>query len=222
MIFIAAALYPAGLSSVNAASATSRQVRRQERSAAGRTLTRQLLETATGLPGRDWDIAADVDGRPMARKPGGGQGPDVSISHSANVVCCAVALEGRVGIDVEDEKPKRRYPEISETFFSAEEQRVVQRDGVSGFLGCWVLREAYAKATGIGLSHALGMDGSWTAAVRHATALIDIGRQQWIVGHRSWKSHHIGIAWLPRDSDETKQSQVDAALEAALGMLGRH
>lgn len=198
-----------------ATSAASRAVLRQRQSVAGRTVARRVLELATGHPDWHWHYSEEAKGRPRARLPDGREGPDFSVAHSAGVVCCAVALDGCVGIDVEQVRPGRRYGEMASTFFSVAEQRRVRSDGFQAFLACWVLREAYAKATGAGLSAALSIDGGWVVAARNRVSIVRLRGQPWIIGHRACGDRHLALAWRPSSPDEALRGQADAALETA-------
>lgn len=179
----------------------------------------RVLQFATGRPEGHWHYSAEPNGRPRAMSPNGREGPDVSVAHSADVICCAVALDGRVGIDVENADPRRHYVEIAETYFSVAEQCIVRCDGFSAFFSCWVLREAYAKATGAGLSAALSIDGEWTTAARNRVSIVTVCGQRWIVGHRACGDQHLALAWRPSSTNEAMRCQADAALDAATAHL---
>lgn len=192
---------------------------RRHQSAAGRTMAGRLLELATGVPDRRWHFSTVANGRPVATLSDGRKGPDVSIAHSAEVVCCAVVLDGCIGIDVERARPDRQYVKLAETFFSVPEQRTVARDGFPAFLACWVLREAYAKATGAGWPAAVSRDGRWTISAHHRVNIVTVRGRQWIVGHRACGDQHFGFAWRPSSIDELMLRQADVALETAAARL---
>jgi phosphopantetheinyl transferase len=108
---------------------------------------------------------------------------------------------------------------MAERFFSTAEQRMVRRDGSRAFLASWVLREAYAKATGEGFWGALDVDGAWTTFVYNRVTIATIRGKQWIVGHRVSGDYDLALAWQPSSASGTMQRQADAALEAAATRL---
>ena len=78
-----------------------------------------------------------------------------NLSHSGGLALYAVAL-GSVGIDLERICAVKEMEQIARRFFSPSERRSLRRlAGPSrqvAFFGCWTRREAYAKATGRGLT----------------------------------------------------------------------
>ena len=85
-----------------------------------------------------------------------------NLSHSGDVVLIALAPGGRVGVDVEcwtrriDEQGLER---IAEYAFSARERAALRllncADQRAAFFSVWSLKEAYIKATGLGVAHGL-------------------------------------------------------------------
>lgn len=83
-----------------------------------------------------------------------------NLSHSHDVVACAVTTSFDVGIDVED--PQRGAPlDVADRFFSPSEVRDLRSLPIdsqpSRFFEYWTLKESYIKARGLGL--ALPLDG---------------------------------------------------------------
>jgi len=82
-----------------------------------------------------------------------------NLSHSHDLALLAVARHREVGIDVEFMKESTAGPEIAERFFSAAEVAELcgfpfDRQRAAFFAG-WTRKEAFIKATGIGLFGAL-------------------------------------------------------------------
>ncbi|WP_212003584.1 4'-phosphopantetheinyl transferase superfamily protein [Chitinophaga sp. HK235] len=77
--------------------------------------------------------------------------PDFNISHSGNMVVCALAANGRIGIDIE----KRGSIDIMDfkDQFTMEEWKQVMsaEDPVWQFYEFWTIKEAVAKANGVGI-----------------------------------------------------------------------
>jgi 4'-phosphopantetheinyl transferase len=78
-----------------------------------------------------------------------------NLSHSANLVVYAIARERNLGIDVEHIRPESAGDDIAKRYFSAREvndlQTLPPEKKVEGFFNCWTRKEAYLKATGMGL-----------------------------------------------------------------------
>jgi 4'-phosphopantetheinyl transferase len=94
-------------------------------------------------------------GRPFISYPQSAERLHFSLSHTDGFVACAVSPCERVGIDVEATDRPVSHLEIARTFFSSAEHADLislppaqQRDR---FFDLWTLKEAYAKARGLGL-----------------------------------------------------------------------
>jgi 4'-phosphopantetheinyl transferase len=78
-----------------------------------------------------------------------------NLSHSAGLAVYAIARGRNLGIDVEHIRPESAGDEIAERYFSAREasdlRTLPPEAKVEGFFHCWTRKEAYLKATGMGL-----------------------------------------------------------------------
>lgn len=81
--------------------------------------------------------------------------PDFNISHAGNIVVCAVANKGSVGIDIE--KPVSLSVEDFRQQFAPEEWDAIRHDPASPeiFYRYWTRKEAVLKAAGTGLNEEL-------------------------------------------------------------------
>jgi phosphopantetheinyl transferase len=181
----------------------SRNARRQTQFLAGRALARQMLEGLTGQGGT-WTFRQDATGRPKIEDEAQQPGPDLSVSHSGDWVACAVAGAGRIGLDLEQARPGRRYNEIAASIFSEPERKAVETDGNAAFLSSWTLREAVAKAEGTGLTGAMKLDGECLMPAFGRQYALTLAGESWAVGHRNRETLHLAIAW------KINQPQVDA------------
>jgi phosphopantetheinyl transferase len=127
------------------------QPKRRQQSIAARALIRRLLEEASGKPSCCWTIGRGHDGRPRAACDASPVRYDVSISHSRDLVACAIASTGMIGIDVEFIDERRPFRAIAASAFGPGEQREVDDLGAEAFYRIWTLREALGKATSRGL-----------------------------------------------------------------------
>ena len=128
---------------------------------AAHVLARRALAAATGYPAAEFHFEAGVHGKPVARIGDTAAGTHFNLSHSRGMVAVAVAPFEH-GLDVE---PLDRSVNLSIAgrYFCPEEIAWLgglpqERQG-EGFLRLWTLKEAFIKATGLGLSQEL--DGFW-------------------------------------------------------------
>ncbi|MFD9941927.1 4'-phosphopantetheinyl transferase family protein [Nonomuraea sp. NPDC059023] len=103
--------------------------------------------------------AADGSDRPLdgsGRLPDGcdrSQGLDFNLSHSGEWALIAVAPEGRrVGVDVERISSDADILELAARMYQPEEVERVRAAGAPEFFRLWTAKEAYIKATGVGLA----------------------------------------------------------------------
>ncbi|HEX5085936.1 MAG TPA: 4'-phosphopantetheinyl transferase superfamily protein, partial [Blastocatellia bacterium] len=82
-----------------------------------------------------------------------------NLSHSHELVLCALTRRRAIGVDVEGLRPDVVEEGVAERFFSAAEVKALralpERLQVEAFFNCWTRKEAYIKAIGEGLSHPL-------------------------------------------------------------------
>lgn len=83
-------------------------------------------------------------------------GLEFNLSHARGVALVALALNRRIGVDVEFIRDDLALDNLADTFFSPAERRALARlsgaDRIHGFYRCWCRKEAYLKARGIGLN----------------------------------------------------------------------
>jgi 4'-phosphopantetheinyl transferase len=124
---------------------------------AAHALKRLMLTRSTGgaVVPQAWTFDTGPHGRPAVARGG-----DVhfNLSHCAGLVACAVSRAAEPGIDVES--LDRAVPwDVAEAYFAADEAKWLDglpaKERQAGFLRLWTLKEAYIKATGLGLSQPL-------------------------------------------------------------------
>jgi 4'-phosphopantetheinyl transferase len=123
--------------------------RRSAEFLAGRALLRYALARHTGRNAASLRIATSSDGKPACV-----DGPALSLSHSGDLVVCALADLDALGVDVETGTP-RALAAVAERYFAPAEAHWVAADPEPRFRMLWVLKEAYLKARGVGLAGGL-------------------------------------------------------------------
>lgn len=117
--------------------------RRQQEYLCGRALLRLMLEYWTGEPAKSHRFAKTESGKPVCV-----DGPAVSITHSRDLVACAVADLGDIGIDLEAFNPRRNVSAVAQKFYSQKEASWLETQAADRFFMLWVLKEAYVKSMG--------------------------------------------------------------------------
>ncbi|WP_338751588.1 4'-phosphopantetheinyl transferase family protein [Bacillus sp. FJAT-52991] len=110
-------------------------------------------------------IFREATGKPYVKLPGWKGG--ISISHSGKTVACAITSNGAVGVDIEE------FHEIdvnvAKEILSHQELKAFQKlhtlkDQHTFIFKQWTLKEAYLKATGMGLQNTLLSDIEFTTS----------------------------------------------------------
>ena len=116
---------------------------------------------------QDSDVFVDEHGKPKV------EGLEFSLSHSGNLVLCAVSEEP-VGCDVEE---LRKAPKgVAERYFSDAEQAYLSHFSADEhdreFFRIWTMKESYVKMTGEGLrvsfeAYEIAMEDTGARVIRH-------------------------------------------------------
>lgn len=122
---------------------------------------RQLLGLYTGRDPADLQFAASQHGKPSVA----GAAIEFNLSHSGEMAAIAVCHR-QVGIDIERLRPMSDISAMAARFLSPFEARSIEQlpeeARSTEFLRCWIRKEAYLKARGVGLS-GLGADSAQAA-----------------------------------------------------------
>ena len=98
-------------------------------------------------------------GKPSLAAENTSNGLCFNLSYSGDVVLYAIARERNLGIDVEQMRADAARDDIAQRHFAARElsdlRSLPPEQRLEGFFNCWTRKEAYLKATGIGLRIAL-------------------------------------------------------------------
>jgi len=112
---------------------------------------RQTLARLTGGTPEAFRFQFGDHGKPYLDK-----GPSFSLSHSGDRFLIGVSTAGRVGVDIEEQRPVREMLALARKKFSPEEVDVLlaapTSDRSETFFRIWTLKEAYLKGVGTGLA----------------------------------------------------------------------
>lgn len=127
----------------------------RNRFVAARGLLRELLGRYLRQAPAGLEFSYGKHGKPFLSGENVSSGLSFNLSHSSGMVVYAIARERNLGIDVEHARAESAGEDIAQRYFSAREVsdlRTLLPDArVEGFFLCWTRKEAYLKATGMGL-----------------------------------------------------------------------
>lgn len=118
-----------------------------------------MLSRVSSRPLHEWAFSLGLNGKPSIAAEHGLPDLQFNITHTRGMVAAAVAWGHPIGVDVEIFDSCSAELDLARRFFAAPEADLVAR--ASGlhrrrvFAQLWTLKEAYIKATGLGLSTSL-------------------------------------------------------------------
>jgi 4'-phosphopantetheinyl transferase len=117
---------------------------------------RRVLSRYAPVAPQDWRFEANEHGRPAIAAPPGLPELRFSLSHVKSQVAVLVATGVEAGVDVEQVRALAGLESVARCAFSAQERQALQQLPEAArperFFACWTLKEAYAKARGLGLA----------------------------------------------------------------------
>jgi 4'-phosphopantetheinyl transferase len=158
---------------------------------AARWLLRSMLQAHLGIEGAT--IEAPEREKPRLVGDNLPAGLDFNLSHTGGLVACVIGIGVRVGVDVERIDRRVKAGAVAAAHFAPGEQAICRDD--QGFLRLWTLKEAVAKAVGLGLALDLR---DFTCAI-DPPRLVEAGPALGTVADwqlRSWTegAHHLALA----------------------------
>jgi 4'-phosphopantetheinyl transferase len=127
-----------------------------QRWSAAHVALREVLSAHCGRAAASLRFAAQADGKPYLELP---EAPAFNLSHSDGLALIAVGGTLPLGVDIEAIRPVPEMAGVAESHFAEDERRVLfdlpERDRLDAFYRIWTRKEAYVKATGVGIGPAL-------------------------------------------------------------------
>lgn len=135
-----------------------------------RVLARTALSHYTDVAAEKLRFTRDSLGKPELVFPEN-SGVSFNLSHTGELVLCAVARQGVVGVDAEMRSRRLDFLPLARRFFAREEVEAIERtepgEQPQAFFAVWTLKEAYIKACGRGLTMPLtGFAFDWGPSKR--------------------------------------------------------
>jgi 4'-phosphopantetheinyl transferase len=127
----------------------------RNRFVAARGLLRKLLSAYLRKSPVALEFSYGQFGKPALSGENATSGISFNLSHSSELAVYAFARDRNLGVDVEHIRPDFAGENIAGRYFSEREAHDLQGlppdARVKGFFHCWTRKEAYLKATGMGL-----------------------------------------------------------------------
>jgi 4'-phosphopantetheinyl transferase len=119
-------------------------------------LCRGVLSHYTNEPPQSWQFTRGVFGKPALHAPRAFSNLRFNLSHTQNLALVALTVAKEIGVDAEQIREEVDQEIIARHFFSPAD-RVVLASSVAGtqretFFNLWVMKEAYLKGIGEGLT----------------------------------------------------------------------
>lgn len=122
---------------------------------ASRLLLRHLLKKYTECDISKTEAIPDNMGRPFWIESGKDINLFFSLSHTKNMICCALSRNKEVGCDIESLQPRKYQEDLTQRVFSKKEHTFYRELSTTTksefFYRSWTLKEAFVKALGQGL-----------------------------------------------------------------------
>jgi 4'-phosphopantetheinyl transferase len=136
-----------------------RSPRDRGRYIAGRGTLRALLGRYLQTEPRRIELAYGAHGKPALAGGLEGSGLAFNVAHAGGLAVYALARGRAIGIDVERVRPLPDAEPVAAGILSARElaayRALPQAQRLEAFFNCWTRKEAYVKATGLGLAQPL-------------------------------------------------------------------
>lgn len=135
-----------------------------------------------------------------------------NLSHSHDVVLCAVTLRGDVGVDIEAVRSDVDSVGIAKRFFTSDEYQLLESlpeaQRKTAFFNAWVRKEAFLKAIGAGLTYSLNQVEVTLLPGEPATLLKVAGASEraksWALYELDVGSDYAAALVVPADTVEVK------------------
>jgi 4'-phosphopantetheinyl transferase len=188
-----------------------RRARDRDQFIIARALVRLALSQYFPIPAGDWRFDRDNYGKPFVASPQIWPPVRFNVSHTEGLIACLVTRSGEAAVDAEKVEYSRDLPLVARRVFSPAELTALSelsgRNWTTRFFDLWTLKEAYAKARGLGLSlmwsdisFELGPDNAISA---HFSSALNDDPSVWVFWRCPLSSRHIIAVAVKRDFQNT-------------------
>ena len=177
--------------------------RRRREFVVGRGLARRALAQEVGCLPSEIRFGVEEQGKLKLAWPGAATDIYFNITHTADYVACAVCRANSIGIDVEKLHSRTSARDIAERFFSLAESQFLRTLSDAQvhdwFFTIWTLKEALAKAHGLGLAAPLEssrFDIGPGGRIEASTVYPPFLRGTWLACCSPTQTHRLAICVL--------------------------
>jgi phosphopantetheine--protein transferase-like protein len=170
---------------------------------AGRGLSRVALSQYCRCLPDELQFDSDAKGKLSVIAPVSACGVHFNLSHTADLIVCGVCPERAIGLDVERIGSRLDPLEIARRFFSACETVALEHlppaDRPGYFCTLWTLKEALAKAHGLGLSAPLHSTSFFVSNDDHVDIVLHepcFSSDAWLAVAAPTPMHRLAVAVL--------------------------
>jgi len=189
---------------------------RREEFIIARGLLRTVLARVLKTDPRNLDFSIGSKGKPSLAQPEEGKAVRFNLSHSHGIVLIAMTRDREVGVDVELIRDKTDHQRMAQRFFSPVEceqiEALDEADRQRAFFHCWTRKEAFLKATGMGITLALDSFDTafWPAenAKLLATRWDENEAGKWSLMHLVPSPEHVGTVAIEGHGASLRTWQV--------------
>jgi len=186
-------------------------------------LRRALLSYCYGRTPQAWCFNVTENGKPEVASDRSDFCPRINLSHTRGLVVVALTHKNDVGIDVESSGRQSMSLEIAEKVLSEEENRHLQSippvQRLEVFLNYWVLKEAYLKAIGRGMSlpmNGITFDLEWSKLKAGPSEYGEF-KQWYFERRRVHEQYLLGLALRHPSPADVSVDMAPAPLEYVIG-----
>ena len=130
-----------------------------KRYTAARGFLRYILAKYVNIEPQEVAFSYSERGKPCIAKTIAHNNLEFNLSHSENIAVYGVTRNHAIGVDVENLRAMDNLEQLADRFYCPEEAQFIQqlppKDKIKAFFRAWTAKEAYLKATGVGLAGGL-------------------------------------------------------------------
>lgn len=120
-----------------------------------KAITRQILSRYLDISPEKIEFSVEKNGKPFVN----GGDLQFNVSHSDDYFLMGITKNNLIGVDIERARKKLDYLALAKRFFAPKEYEAMEmlsgEKQIGTFYRCWTRKEAFIKATGLGLSFGL-------------------------------------------------------------------
>lgn len=179
--------YDKNLLSIAESEAAGRFVFEKDRTryVAAHCALRTVLAGYTGCAPGEIVFGSTENGKPFIDAGRNGTSIHFNLSHSGAFALIGVCQSGPVGVDTEEIRPNVDYANLARSNFSSNEtswlRRQPETEQLRAFYRLWVVKEAFLKAVGAGLSKPLN------------EVEVDLSRDSDILQDSDWRAEELNV-----------------------------